>query len=134
MEARYNVYDQNCPARKLIESISDKWTILIMCKLQERTWRFGELRREIGGISQKMLMQTLRNLEKNGFVIRETFPVLPLRVEYSLTWLGKSLSNVLEKVNVWAEEHMDAIMLAQHKFQIEPGHHVIPEENALMQM
>lgn len=113
LENSYDVYDQDCPARKLLEAISDKWTILIIGKLQERIWRFGELKREVGGISQKMLMQTLRNLEKNGFVNRECYPVLPLRVEYSLTNLGKSLADVLEKINVWAEQHMDKILLAQ---------------------
>jgi DNA-binding HxlR family transcriptional regulator len=107
---KFNVYNENCPSRRVLDLISDKWTILIIEKLSERTYRFGELRREVGGISQKVLTQTLRSLEKNGFLLRQSYPVLPLRVEYSLTELGKSLSTIFKSITTWAEAHNDDIL------------------------
>ncbi len=113
-EKKFNVYHQHCPSRRVLSIISDKWTILIIEKLSHTTYRFGELKREIGGISQKVLTQSLRALEKHGFVARESFPVLPLRVEYSLTPLGKSLSPIFNLITEWAEQHIDEIMAVQH--------------------
>lgn len=112
----YDVYNENCPSRLVLDAISDKWTMLIVGKLSERTCRFGELKREVGGISQKMLTQTLRSLERNGFLLRNNFAVIPPRVEYSLTALGKNLTNVLAAINDWAEQHVGKILEAQKQF------------------
>jgi len=117
-EINFDVYNENCPSRKLLEMISDKWTILIIAKLSQRTYRFGELKRETGGISQKVLTQTLRALEKNGFILRQQYPVLPLRVEYSLTPLGTSLSTIFISITAWAEQHIEEIIQAQQSYQL----------------
>lgn len=117
MNKKYDVRDSNCPSRKILEIIGDKWTILIVDVLAEKTCRFGELRRETGGISQKMLTQTLRKLEKYGLIVRHSYPVLPLKVEYSLTPLGENLSRMLEKITDWAERNVDAILQAQKKYE-----------------
>jgi DNA-binding HxlR family transcriptional regulator len=116
-EKKYNVYSQHCPSRFVLEIISDKWTILIIDKLSQKTCRFGELKREIGGVSQKVLTQTLKSLEKNGLIKRESYPVLPLKVEYSLTPLGVSISSIFSTITTWAESHIDEIMLAQSNYQ-----------------
>jgi DNA-binding HxlR family transcriptional regulator len=118
-EKKYNVYSQHCPSRYVLEMISDKWTILIIDKLSQKTCRFGELKREVGGISQKVLTQTLRSLEKNGLIKRESYPVLPLKVEYSLTALGVGISSIFSTITAWAESHMDEILTAQNNYQAE---------------
>ena len=113
----YDVYSENCPSRKVLEMISDKWAILVVEKLSKKTCRFGELKREIGGVSQKVLTQTLRSLERNGFVARQSYPVLPLKVEYSLTPLGCNLSLIFSSITEWAEKHIEEILLAQQSYQ-----------------
>lgn len=112
-EPLYNVYDAHCPSRTALNRIGDKWTALIIGLLAERTHRFGELRRRIDGISQKMLTQTLRNLEQDGLVLRKAFPTVPVTVEYSLTELGESLVQPLAAIRDWAEEHVDAVLAAR---------------------
>lgn len=111
----FNVYDANCPSRTAIHRIGDRWTALIVGILAERPHRFGELRRTVGGISQKMLTQTLRSLERDGIVSREAFATVPVTVEYSLTPLGETLIPVLAAVRDWAEEHMDEILAARER-------------------
>src|SRR5947209_7351494 len=86
-----SVFNHRCGAQQVLERISDKWTALVIHALALRTLRYGELRRQIGGISQKMLTQTLRSLERDGLVRRQVYPTLPPRVEYSLTPLGITL-------------------------------------------
>ena len=76
MDHEFSVFSEKCPSRNVLEAISDKWSILILTILTQKTCRFGELRREVGGISQKMLVQTLQKLERCGFVARKSFPVL----------------------------------------------------------
>ncbi len=93
------------PELDAIEAISGKWTVLVVHILSSKTMRHGELQRAVGGISQKVLTQTLRELERNGLVARKVYPVVPPQVEYSLTPLGKSLTKVLDQVCVWAREH-----------------------------
>lgn len=113
---QFSVYSERCPSRNVLEAISDKWSILIITVLARKLFRFGELRREIGGISQKMLMQTLQKLERYGFVMREVYPVLPMKVEYSLTPLGKELSSILNIFTTWTETHMNEIMQSEQFF------------------
>src|SRR4051812_32839380 len=87
-----NVFDAGCPARALLEILAEKWALLLVHMLASGPARTAELRRRIGGISDKMLIQTLRRLERSGFVARHAYPEVPPRVEYSLTALGRSLS------------------------------------------
>jgi DNA-binding HxlR family transcriptional regulator len=115
---RFNVQNAGCPARIVLSKISDKWAVLVLEVLLERTTRFNEVRRRVQGISQKMLTQTLRDLERNGLVSREIFPEVPPRVEYSLTPLGRSLVGVLETVTGWAEKHTLQVLDAQKKFDL----------------
>ncbi len=111
-----DVYNPKCPSRQVLSRIGDKWTALIVGILQQETTRFGSLKRQVSGISQKMLTQTLRNLERDGLVERRVFAEVPVRVEYSLTELGKSLLPVLIPLMQWSEEHLKKIEVAQRQF------------------
>ena len=108
-----NVFDPNCGSRTVLDLIADKWSALILYALQGRTLRHAELQRAIGGVSQKMLTQTLRTLEADGIVLRVAFPVVPPHVEYSLTALGESLSPLLTEVCRWAEHYLPDIQAAR---------------------
>lgn len=110
---RGEVYSSNCPTRQVLDRIGDKWTTLVIGLLAEKSLRFSELRRNIGGISQKMLTQTLRNLERDGLVNREVFAEVPPRVEYSLTALGQTLCAPLDAIREWAEENISDVIAAQ---------------------
>jgi DNA-binding HxlR family transcriptional regulator len=103
------VLDPGCASRKVFEVVSGRWGPLVIMALKEKTKRHGELRRELEGISQKMLIQTLRNLEHNGLVEREVYPVVPPKVEYSLTPLGASLQPLLEAICQWSERHLEEV-------------------------
>lgn len=107
-----------CPTRALLDRIADKWTTLIIGILgeAEHPVRFGELRRAVTGISQKMLTQTLRNLERDGLVLRTLYPEIPPRVEYALTPLGRTLGEPLHALAQWAEQHMAHVRSAQEQF------------------
>jgi DNA-binding HxlR family transcriptional regulator len=109
----YNVYLSNCPTRKALDRIADKWTALIIGLLDERPHRFGELRRAIQGISHKVLTSTLRSLETDGLINRRVMSTSPVTVEYSLTPLGKTLSGPLAAIRDWAEQHIDAVLDAR---------------------
>ncbi|MHB8153521.1 MAG: winged helix-turn-helix transcriptional regulator [Vulcanimicrobiaceae bacterium] len=113
-----DAFSGNCPTRELLDRIADKWTTLIIGILgrADGPVRFGELRRSISGISQKMLTQTLRDLERDGLVIRRLYPEIPPRVEYSLTPLGQTLDEPLRALARWAERHMPAVRTAQEAF------------------
>jgi DNA-binding HxlR family transcriptional regulator len=106
----YNVYDAQCPSRTALHRIGDRWTALVVGVLAERPHRFGELRRRIDGVSQKMLTQTLRSLEHDGLVSRRAEATVPVTVEYSLTPLGETLVPVLAAVRDWAEQHVPEIL------------------------
>ena len=111
-----DVYNPKCPSRQVLSRMGDKWTALILGILQRGTIRFGALKREVSGISQKMLTQTLRNLERDGLVERRIFAEVPVRVEYSLTELGNSLLPVLVPLIQWSEEHLKEIEVARRQF------------------
>lgn len=113
----FSVYSENCPSHNVLEAISDKWCILIMSLLAQKVLRFGELKREINGISPKMLTQTLQKLEKYGFVMRQAYDTLPLKVEYSLTYLGYELSQILASLTTWTETNMRKIIAAEQNYQ-----------------
>lgn len=109
----YNVYASACPTRLIFDRLSDKWTLLILDRLREQPVRFNQLLREIDGISQKMLSQTLKNLERDGLINRQAFPTVPVTVEYSLTPLGRTLGKTINTLIHWAEENGDAVLAAQ---------------------
>lgn len=112
---KFDPYIKMCPSREIIKIICDKWTILVINLLAARPYRFGELKREISGISQKMLTQTLLKLRNFGFVSRKPYPDLRLKVEYELTPLGQSLSLQLQKLTAWTLDHMPDIMQAMKR-------------------
>jgi DNA-binding HxlR family transcriptional regulator len=95
-----------CPSRLVLDRIADKWTALVIQVLARGTMRYAQLQREIGGISQKMLTQTLRSLERDGLVQRTVHPVVPPKVEYALTRLGRTLIEPLHALCKWSEKHL----------------------------
>ncbi len=107
------VFDTNCPSRKVLDRIGDRWTTLIILLLETGPMRFSALHRGIFGISQKMLTQTLRNLERDGLVERTLYPQIPPRVEYALTPLGQTLCEPIAAIVHWSEAHMGEVMQAQ---------------------
>ena len=109
-------FDPDCPTRQILDRIAGKWTVLIIVALEPRAKRFGELRREVGGISQKMLTQTLRSLERDGLVLRRVKPSSPVSVEYELTQLGRSLVPVLVGLTDWAVAAVPEIEGARSRF------------------
>ncbi|MHA4853284.1 winged helix-turn-helix transcriptional regulator [Rhodococcus sp. MSC1_016] len=112
----YDVYLANCPSRQLLDRISDKWVSLILVALGEGSRRYSELARELAGVSQKMLTQTLRALERDGLVAREVTAAVPVRVDYELTELGRSLLPILRAVKQWAEHNMDDVTTARERY------------------
>lgn len=115
--AQASVYAQACPSRAILELIADKWTLLIVPALRRGRLRNGDLMRVIGGVSQKMLTQTLRELERNGLVNRIDHQEVPPRVEYELTELGRSLSDLMRKLDGWAEANLTAVVKARAAFE-----------------
>jgi DNA-binding HxlR family transcriptional regulator len=99
----------NCPVEAAVDVFGGKWKALILWWLQQRTWRFAELRRQIPGITEKMLTQQLRELEADGIVERRVYPTVPPKVEYSLTEYGLSLKRALRAICDWGRIHMDRI-------------------------
>jgi DNA-binding HxlR family transcriptional regulator len=112
---RPSVLNSQCPTRKVLELIADKWTTLVIHILAGGTCRYSELHRVIDGISQKMLTQTLRDLESNGLVLRKVYPEVPPRTEYSLTPLGVTLTEPLDALCSWAEDHLGELEKARQK-------------------
>ena len=104
-----NVLSAQCPTRLVLDLIADKWTTLVIYLLSGGTRRYGELQRGIGGISQKMLTQTLRRLEADGLVTRTVFAEIPPRTEYALTPLGATLREPLSALCRWAETHLPEV-------------------------
>src|SRR5438477_12072444 len=104
-----SVLKPQCPSRIVLERIADKWTALIIQVLANGTQRYASLQRTIGGISQKMLTQTLRSLERDGLVLRKVHPVVPPKVEYSLNRLGRTLIDPLRILCRWSEKHLQEL-------------------------
>ncbi|MGV9680360.1 winged helix-turn-helix transcriptional regulator [Nocardia sp. NPDC003482] len=115
-KVEYDAFVAACPTRELLATISDKWVTLVLTALADGPKRHGELRVRIAGVSQKMLTQTLRSLERGGLVDRAVTAEVPVRVDYSLTPLGRSLLPVVAAVKNWAEENMDVVRAAQRRY------------------
>ncbi|MBP2269020.1 MULTISPECIES: helix-turn-helix domain-containing protein [Micrococcaceae] len=112
----YNASLELCPARQLLEAISSKWVTLVMLALEEGPQRHSGLRRRIPGASQKMLTSTLRSLERDGLIHREVTASVPVRTDYELTPLGRSLLPIIFDMKEWAEDNMDAVAASrQHQ-------------------
>ncbi|GAA3838970.1 helix-turn-helix domain-containing protein [Saccharothrix violaceirubra] len=113
-EARFDAFNALCPSRRLLDTIGDKWASLVIVALGlEGPLRYSRLATRIDGVSQKMLTQTLRGLERDGLVTRTVTPSVPVRVDYALTPLGLSLLGTLRHLKDWAEEHMPQVDAAR---------------------
>lgn len=121
-KVEYDAFLAVCPSRQLLDRISDKWATLVLCALgganglgdtspgEPRAMRYSELSRQLAGVSQKMLTQTLRSLERDGLVTRTVTPTVPVTVAYELTDLGLSLHQAVRGIKAWAESHMDDVL------------------------
>ncbi|MDB4987976.1 MAG: transcriptional regulator, HxlR family [Myxococcaceae bacterium] len=112
----FDAFLSACPSRQLLEMISDKWVCLVVSALSTGSKRHGELARLIAGVSQKMLTQTLRALERDGLISRKVTATVPLRVDYELTELGRGLLPVLGAVKRWAEGNMETVLSARRAY------------------
>lgn len=114
-----NVFDDRCASQEVLDLVANKWAVLVIHRLGRETKRYRDLTREIGGVSQKMLTQTLRGLEHNGLVTRKVYPVVPPHVEYALTPLGRTLLGPLKALCEWAQRHMDEVHAARGRLRPE---------------
>jgi DNA-binding HxlR family transcriptional regulator len=113
-----------CPERGIMEHVTSRWGVLALIRLLERPHRFGELRRAIatyGRVSEKMLAQTLQNLERDGLVNRDAKPVIPPHVEYSLTDLGREAAEQVSALALWTNERVDDVQKAREKYDAAKG-------------
>lgn len=117
-KTEYNAFLAMCPSRQLLDRLSDKWVVLVLCALggdgaanpgTPSSMRYSELSRLLAGVSQKMLTQTLRSLERDGLITRTVTPTVPVTVDYALTDLGLSLHQTARHLRTWAQEHMDDV-------------------------
>lgn len=117
-EARveFDAYLAACPSRQLLDRLSDKWVTLVVKSLMDGSKRYSEVAHQLAGVSQKMLTQTLRSLERDGMLTRTVTPSVPVRVDYELTPLGESLGGVLGQLKTWAERHMPEVDKARTEY------------------
>ena len=106
----------NCPTQQVLDVVANKWTVIVLYCLAFQPRRYGELTRKIEGISQKVLTQSLRRLERNGFVSRQVLSEMPPSVEYSLTPLGKTIVEPLQAIAKWSMENFDDVVTAQEHY------------------
>jgi DNA-binding HxlR family transcriptional regulator len=111
-----DVITADCPARNIMEHVVSRWGVLVLLALLEGTMRFSALRRRIGGVSEKMLAQTLQTLERDGLVLREAKPVIPPHVEYSLTPLGEQAALRVRPLAIWANDSVAAVTAAREGY------------------
>ncbi|MBF2089775.1 MAG: helix-turn-helix transcriptional regulator [Synechococcales cyanobacterium K32_A2020_035] len=114
--ADMGVFDTQCEGHQLLEKIANKWTILLIYALTQGTKRYSDLKQQVIGISPKMLVQNLRNLERSGLIKREVYPTVPPRVDYSLTQLGESLAEPLAVLGEWAYQHISDVDVATKEY------------------
>lgn len=113
---RGNPYNASCPTRRILDRIGDRWTVLVVGILGRGDARFSELRRRVEGVSQKMLTQTLRGLERDGLVRRTVYPEVPVRVVYALTAAGRTLLEPLRALEEWSIEHLGDVSVSQEAY------------------
>ncbi len=113
---RGSPYRADCPTRRILDRIGDRWTVLVVGALWDGSARFSELRRRIEGVSQKMLTQTLRGLERDGLVRRTVYPEVPVRVEYALTEAGRTLREPLRALEEWSIAHLGQVAASQDAY------------------
>ncbi len=114
-KAGYDAFLSACPTRQLLDTLSSKWVSLILTALADGPRRYSELAARVAGVSQKMLTQTLRTLERDGLITRAVTPQVPIRVDYALTELGESLLPVMTAIKHWAEVHMEDVLAARSR-------------------
>jgi DNA-binding HxlR family transcriptional regulator len=112
---------EDCDVRQILDRIGDKWSLLVIALLDDRSMRFTELKKTIDGISQRMLTVTLRGLERDGIITRTVHPVVPPRVDYALTPLGRTLLDTVGTLVTWAEEHVGQIENARTTYDTRPS-------------
>lgn len=118
---RGEVFAQECPSRGVLINVTSRWGVLVLVALLDGKQRFNELKRKIGGISDKMLSQTLQVLEADGFVLREVLPVVPPHVDYSLSPTGIEVAHHVEALTDWIEENLGEVLAAREKVQALKG-------------
>jgi len=111
-----NAYSAQCPTRQILDRVGDKWAVLILLLLRDEPLRFNQLRRAIEGISQKMLSQVLKSLERDGLVKRRAIATVPVTVEYSITPLGRTLAAAVDPLRDWAERNLKDVLAAQRRY------------------
>jgi DNA-binding HxlR family transcriptional regulator len=114
-----NPYCADCPTRLVLDRIGDKWTVLLLGLLESGPVRFNQLRKRIDGLSQKVLSQTLKGLERDGLIHRKAYPTVPVTVEYSITPLGETLTAIVHNLVSWAETHIEEVQSAQRRYDTE---------------
>lgn len=110
---RADVFAQACPSRSVLNNVTSRWGVLVLLSLRDGTLRFSQIRRKIGGVSEKMLAQTLQALERDGFVLRVSMPVIPPHVDYSLTPIGQEVSAHVQSLTDWIEANLSSVMSAR---------------------
>ncbi len=111
--SRGNVFAVGCPARAVLTNVTSRWGVLVLIALRGGTLRYSQIRRKIGGVSEKMLAQTLQSLEADGFVRRVSMPVVPPHVEYSLTPMGEEISQLVQGLTDWIETNLAGVFAAR---------------------
>ncbi|MEV6240910.1 helix-turn-helix domain-containing protein [Lentzea sp. NPDC051838] len=118
-KVEYNAFLAGCPSRQLLDRISDKWVVLVLCALGDGPLRYSEISRRLAGVSQKMLTQTLRSLERDGLLTRTVTPTVPVTVSYELTGLGESLHQLTRGLRGWAQNNMSEVLANAEKYDAE---------------
>jgi DNA-binding HxlR family transcriptional regulator len=114
-----DVFDANCPTRTVLDNVTSRWAVLVLWALLDGTQRFSDLRRRIGGVSEKMLAQTLQRLERDGFVHRLAHPVIPPHVDYSLTPLGETAARQVAGLTSWIEGQLSSVLASRAAYDSE---------------
>jgi DNA-binding HxlR family transcriptional regulator len=114
--SKHDIGEAMCPYRLVLEHVTSRWGVLVLIELLDRPYRFSELRRAIGRVSEKMLTQTLQTLERDGLVHRDAKPVIPPRVDYSLTGLGREAAEQVRALAVWTKDRMDDVEKSRHAY------------------
>jgi DNA-binding HxlR family transcriptional regulator len=115
---RGELFAVECPSREILKHVTSRWGVLVLVALMEGTHRFSDLRRKVGGVSEKMLAQTLQSLEKDGFINRVSLPVVPPHVEYTLTPMGEEIGHKVEALADWIEDNLPRIMKVRQESDV----------------